>query len=291
MKIYIQMFISFLMFSIIMFSFGEFPEGKQHQKLKGNDIVYTKQDVDDLINPLINSEIVCYYPMFCIDLNTDVPNYSFSKTDLGYITDISLDGYSMSEWTGFEIKASTNNFYKTSSSAKLNVTNSSGTIIKSIDMNVPGIASDDRVLYWCASEMDGFQNVRLNHLGRELDRYDSMRKYTCEDRNISSEDNRSWKYFENSSVLSNKYPYKVYVILDPSKFRWISDSSWCVNTNKNLNWVFIRTKTSDFERDDNGMIAWHPIYPVKWFKELPAWAYTNGEVRVVSEEFFNKTNK
>ena len=102
-------------------------------------------------------------------------------------------------------------------------------------------------------------------------------------------DGRGLAFYTSSITdLANPFPAKVVVILDPSKFRHTPDNSWCHDHNKDLNWVFLRGGTEAFERDFNGQYVWRSIKPVAWFEDLPAWAYTNGEVRVISEEQYKK---
>ena len=127
--------------------------------------------------------------------------------------------------------------------------------------------------------------------GRDkADPIESMRKYVnAYEVDGKKTDGRGLAFYTSSiSDLANPFPVKVVVILDPSKFRHTPDNSWCHDHNKDLNWVFLRGGTEAFERDFNGQYVWRSIKPVAWFEDLPAWAYTNGEVRVISEEQYKK---
>ena len=282
---------SFLAFATV------FPSGIEHQKLKGKDKVYTKEDVDSIIDNLhVDATIKTNrYPMFIIDLNDTLPNYVGMTNHLGYITNLTqnIDNpYSTTLWCEFELKATTNNFIAEGKDvhATLQVTNSAGKVIATIPKDTKGIGMDQHMVFFSVTSMELEFNGEYQDGRDKADPIESMRKYVnAYEVDGKKIDGRGLAFYTSSiSDLANPFPAKVVVILDPSKFRHTPDNSWCHDHNKDLNWVFLRGGTEAFERDFNGQYVWRSIKPVAWFEDLPAWAYTNGEVRVISEEQYKK---
>lgn len=282
---------SFLAFATV------FPSGIEHQKLKGKDKVYTKADVDSIIDNLhVDATIKTNrYPMFIIDLNDTLPNYVGMTNHLGYVTNLTqnIDNpYSTTTWCEFELKATTNNFIAEGKDvhATLQVTNSAGKVIATIPKDTKGIGMDQHMVFFSVTSMELEFNGEYADGRDKADPIESMRKYVnAYEVDGKKIDGRGLAFYTSSITdLANPFPAKVVVILDPSKFRHTPDNSWCHDHNKDLNWVFLRGGTEAFERDFNGQYVWRSIKPVAWFEDLPAWAYTNGEVRVISEEQYKK---
>ena len=290
--------VNFLIISHGFLAFATvFPPGIEHQKLKGKDQVYTKADVDSIISNLhVDATIKTNrYPMFIIDLNDTLPNYVGMTNHLGYVTNLTqnIDNpYSITTWCEFELKATTNNFIAEGKDvhATLQVTNSVGKVIATIPKDTKGIGMDQHMVFFSVTSMELEFNGEYQDGRDKADPIESMRKYVnAYEVDGKKIDGRGLAFYTSSiSDLANPFPAKVVVILDPSKFRHTPDNSWCHDHNKDLNWVFMRGGTKEFERDFNGQYVWRSIKPVAWFEDLPAWAYTNGEVRVISEEQYKK---
>ena len=290
--------VNFLIISHGFLAFAsDFPVGIEHQKIKGKDMVYTKADVDSIISNLhVDATIKTNrYPMFIIDLNDTLPNYVGMTNHLGYVTNLTqnIDNpYSTTQWCEFELKATTNNFIAEGKDvhATLQVTNSAGKVIATIPKDTKGIGMDQHMVFFSVTSMELEFNGEYADGRDKADPIESMRKYVnAYEVDGKKIDGRGLAFYTSSiSDLANPFPAKVVVILDPSKFRHTPDNSWCHDHNKDLNWVFLRGGTEAFERDFNGQYVWRSIKPVAWFEDLPAWAYTNGEVRVISEEQYKK---
>ena len=290
--------VNFLIISHGFLAFAsDFPVGIEHQKIKGKDMVYTKADVDSIISNLhVDATIKTNrYPMFIIDLNDTLPNYVGMTNHLGYVTNLTqnIDNpYSTTTWCEFELKATTNNFIAEGKDvhATLQVTNSAGKVIATISKDTKGIGMDQHMVFFSVTSMELEFNGEYADGRDKADPIESMRKYVnAYEVDGKKIDGRGLAFYTSSiSDLANPFPAKVVVILDPSKFRHTPDNSWCHDHNKDLNWVFLRGGTEAFERDFNGQYVWRSIKPVAWFEDLPAWAYTNGEVRVISEEQYKK---
>lgn len=56
-------------------------------------------------------------------------------------------------------------------------------------------------------------------------------------------------------------------------FTHLPAEEWLKSTNDELVWTYIRaTADGAKETDKDNRPLWHPIAPVKWFKQLPKWA-------------------
>ena len=83
--------VNFLIVSHSFLAFAsDFPAGIEHQKIKGQQHVYTKADVDSIIDNLRADVAIKTnrYPMFIIDLNDTLPNYIGMTNHLGYVTNL-----------------------------------------------------------------------------------------------------------------------------------------------------------------------------------------------------------
>lgn len=265
-------------------------EKVEHDTLVGGDKVYTADEIDKILNSF-NGKTIKRYPVFCVDLNTDLGKIKCEKDEKGYVTNVTYEntGYStLYPFIGFELKASTNNFRRTDCVSYLKVTNSEGKVVKEIKNIVPGLSEEKRILYWCASEMGlyNFEQWDSNSMlkfGCSADKKTKDLSYTDKLYSTSISDYRSWKRFETIDDLENIYQGKIMVILDFTKFKHTPDTSWCNSENKDLVWSYIRTTQSEQETDDSGNPVWRPIMPIMWLDEIPSWAYTNNEVRIIHE--------
>ena len=245
---------------------------------------YTNISITNITYNISSSIKTNRYPLFCIELNTDVQNYTIITNKDGLVSSIMVnddDPYSMSTWNAFELKASTNNFLRKTQNSTLIITNSVGDKYKTINYTVPALPENLRLIYWGCSEFS---------MTRPLTESEPMRKFVP----ASKGDPRTWEFFDSISELDNQYPNRIMVLLDPASFTRQSDNSWCHDHNEDLVWSYVRKNNSLTEKDDSGNSVWRPIQPVKWYSQLPAWAYTNNEVRVISKEEFlkfkNETN-
>ena len=262
----------------------------EHDTLVGGDEVYKADEIDKILNSF-NGKTIKRYPVFCVDLNTDLGKIKCEKDEKGYVTNVTYEntGYStLYPFIGFELKASTNNFRRTDCVSYLKVTNSEGKVVKEIKNVVPGLSEEKRILYWCASEMGlyNFEQWDSNSMlkfGCAADKKTKDLSYTDKLYSTSISDYRSWKRFETIDDLENIYQGKIMVILDFTKFKHTPDTSWCNSENKDLVWSYIRTTQSEQETDDSGNPVWRPIMPIMWLDEIPSWAYTNNEVRIIHE--------
>lgn len=108
---------------------------------------------------------------------------------------------------------------------------------------------------------------------------DAMRLYACMNPNNSEFSQiRSTTPIASTSTCSNKLT-SVTVLIDTTCLRRYpedgseQDGVWMKNTNAELQWIYARKGPSGYE-SQNGCILWRPIEPVRWFRELPGWAYS-----------------
>lgn len=234
---------SFIAVNSLAESTKDWPEGERLGDIPFEERMYTKADLDYILSlikpgggggdcPCTN--IVRRYPMFIIHLNT---TQGFDE-----------NGYTLrTQFSGFELKASTNDFSHAVSESK-------------------------RVLYWCGPHMSG-----ENHA--DMDNPESLLAFMCESyTNTPSSpinDYRSWVPLYNDSALT-PYPEYVAVILDIEKFTRTPDNTWCDSENDEIVWVFMRFSNEGREEGEGGYPIWNPIQPVKWLKKLPNWVVENG---------------
>ena len=170
---------------------------------------------------------------------------------------IDLNPGSERTWTGLELKASTNNFV------------GSGTV------GVP---------FYTATTANG------TTIGN--DTYDWCRLYILSKR--ADSDIRKWKRITNTFDLNGYAPLSLAIIVDPELFKRGQDASWLEEKNPELIWSYTKVGLDSSEQDQDGQNVWRPVMPVKWYKELPAWAnqtattpdgsnvttYTNMQMRI-----------
>lgn len=226
------------------------------------------------------------YPLFILSLNTDVPK-SFKMEDEHLI----CDGYKMTDYVSIELKATTNNFFKAAIGKDGSKPWNNKQVGFDNEMNtytVPG-----RVLFFAASSC--IETIG----GDKFNPNDNMRVYACDTGCTSiyaqnsiyktpidytdSLDVRSWLYYTKPSDLGNPYVRYIAIIVDPKAIK--EDGlpyEWCNDKNDELLWSYCRF-TANSAESVGGKMVWTPCQPIKWFREMPTWALTNNEIRVINK--------
>ena len=148
------------------------------------------------------------------------------------------------KWRSFELKASTNNFAKFSETVKTNN------------------------CYWGISdEADGYtEETDPIWPGRNLDR---MRLYWLTTRGAEGRDGRAWTKIATTLDITGANPRRIAVLVSPEL---CYDGKWLGEENEETVWCYLRCDASGPEKDTNGEQLWHPIMPVRWYRNLPEWA-------------------
>lgn len=146
-------------------------------------------------------------------------------------------------WTGFELKASTNNFSE------------------AVDQN-------RRITFWCPSHGSGtgaFTSDNADFFVVGDDQTTSQ-----------SRDNRAWvraDYTLLAGLLGGaRTPNAIAVLVSPDKCRRETDTSWLRDDNDDLIWSYMRVNESEHELHANGRTLWNPVMPVRWYSKRPSWA-------------------
>ena len=156
---------------------------------------------------------------------------------------IDLNAENGGKWRAFELKASTNNF-----------TSAEG--------------EDAKLCYWgCSDEADGYTDATVPHSRTRGE--DKMRLYWLTTRGAAGRDGRSWSKIGTTLDLTGANPKYLAVLVSPEL---CLDGKWLGEENEEVVWSFTRADASGSEKDTNGETLWHPIQPVKWFRDLPEWA-------------------
>jgi len=147
-------------------------------------------------------------------------------------------------WRSFELKASTNNFAHISASVKTNM------------------------CFWgCSDEADGYSDAAVPLMAnRSVDR---MRLYWLTTRGATGRDGRAWTKIATTLDLEGAYPKRLAVLLSPEL---CFDGRWLGEENEEVVWCYTRADAAGPEKDTNGAVLWHPVQPVRWFRDLPEWA-------------------
>ena len=153
---------------------------------------------------------------------------------------LDLNAENGGKWRSFELKASTNNFE-----------------------HIDGRAS---MCFWsCSDEADGYSDGAVPLVrNRGQDR---MRLYWLTRR--LGGDGRAWTNIPTTLDLTGVNPKTLAVLVSPDL---CSDGGWLGEENEEAVWCYTRGDASGSEKDTNGEVLWHPIHPVRWFRDLPAWA-------------------
>ena len=157
---------------------------------------------------------------------------------------IDLNAENGGKWRSFELKASTNNFAKFSETVRTNT------------------------CYWGISDdADGFADAALPLWpGRSLDR---IRLYWLTARGAADRDPRAWTRIGSTLDISGANPRRIAALVSPEL---CYDRGWLGEENEEIVWCYLRCDASGPEKDTNGEQLWHPISPVKWYRNLPEWA-------------------
>lgn len=143
---------------------------------------------------------------------------------------------------GFELKASTNNFAN-------------------------GASENVKLQFYAQSE------IADTGSGTSIDTMKLYKTTTSESSDIRALDR-----------ISNTVPYQGYelvevvVLVDVSCLRRHTENNgeWLSDQNEDLTWCYLRNKSGDGVETHynaaNNKFLWRPIAPVRWFRELPAWA-------------------
>lgn len=142
-------------------------------------------------------------------------------------------------FTGFELKASTNNF-----------SHAAGT-------------DDTRLQFYSQSEA---ADIGANYGNN----WDKMKMYVGTGYG-SSWDVRAYTRIGNTIDWGHKLR-NVVVIVDASCVLK-HPGDWLREDNEDLMWCYLRNMNNDVEYEEGtSKNLWHPIAPVRWFSELPNWA-------------------
>ena len=159
---------------------------------------------------------------------------------------LDLNAENGGRWRSFELKASTNNFAR-----------------------VEGGGEAANMVFWgCSDEADGYAdgaNPILADRGQ-----DRMKLFWLTTRVAGGgSDGRAWTRIGTTLDLAGAYPKYLAVIVSPDL---CFDGSCLSEENEKIVWCYARADASGSERDTNGATVWHPVQPVRWFRDLPEWA-------------------
>jgi hypothetical protein len=154
-----------------------------------------------------------------------------------FIIPVNSERPTSSGFTGFELKASTNNF-----------------------SHATGISEETRLQFYAQSE--------LADVGADYG-WDKMKMYVCT--GYDSWDVRAYTKIENTVDWGHELR-NVVVLVDKTCIVK-NQGDWLREDNEDLMWCYLRNMNNDVEQEDGSTkTLWHPIAPVRWFSELPNWA-------------------
>ena len=155
---------------------------------------------------------------------------------------LDLNAENGGKWRAFELKASTNNFRAAS--------------------------EDARLCFWgCSDEADGYADAAVPHSRTRGE--DKMRLFWLTTRGAADRDGRSWTRIPTTLDLTGANPKYLAALVSPEL---CFDGRWLGEENEEVVWSYTRADASGSEKDTNGKTLWHPIQPVKWYRNLPEWA-------------------
>lgn len=141
--------------------------------------------------------------------------------------------------------------------------------LKGSTNNFTQVGSWDGVLYWrMMSGMPASQDPDTSMKVYFTDRYYTYHTTVPDPRELVAYDSMKWGY-----IAAAQLPREIVVILDPSKFTFTPNKSWCNESNEDLIWCYARQTSSTWEQDSYGNRIWHAIQPVKWLSKLPSWVH------------------
>ena len=159
---------------------------------------------------------------------------------------LDLNAENAGRWRSFELKASTNNFAK-----------------------VEGGGEAANLVFWgCSDEADGYADASVPILPERGQ--DRMRLYWLTSRVAGGgSDGRAWTRIGTTLDLTGAYPKYLAVLVSPDL---CFDGSCLSEENEEIVWCYARADASGSEKDTNGVTVWHPVQPVRWYRDLPEWA-------------------
>ena len=155
---------------------------------------------------------------------------------------LDLNAENDGKWRSFELKASTNNFAK-----------------------IGGGEAANMVFWGCSDEADGYADG-VNPILRDRGQ-DRMRLFWLTTR--KGGDGRAWTKIPTTLDLTGANPKYIAALVSPDL---CFDGRWLGEENEEVVWCYTRGDASGPEKDTNGAVIWHPIHPVRWFRNLPEWA-------------------
>ena len=176
-------------------------------------------------------------------------------------------------YTEFELKGSTNNFYRVRGS-----------------WNTPAVREGENTClqYYSQSEFAdiGVKWSETNQVHSTS--LDKMYLFAC---TYSGEapagtealDERSYTYIGNTASWTNQPIFMVALVDTECLYRHSQDPNkpqddWLINTNEELVWCYTRyyqgSGNSPEREKEQGSdkVLWRPTAPVRWFKKMPKWA-------------------
>lgn len=153
-----------------------------------------------------------------------------------FIVDVNCE--TSGAFTGFELKGTTNNFSH-------------------------AVTEDVRLQFYSQSE--------IADTGRE-GHIDRMMLFVCTSHD--SEDVRSWTRIPNTIDFPHQLT-RIAALVDVTCLERHPDGEWLRDDNEELIWCYLRDRPLDppyeYEKGTTKSL-WRPIVPVRWYRELPAWA-------------------
>lgn len=159
------------------------------------------------------------------------------------LNDYHTPSSSSTPWTGFELKASTNNFSE-------------------------AVDQEHRITFWCPSHGSGTGSFTSD----DADFFVVGDDQTM----LQSRDNRAWVRANNTLfaglLAGARVPNAVAVLVSPDRCKRESDTSWLRDDNDDLIWSYMRVDESGHELNTGGRPLWNPVMPVRWYSKRPSWA-------------------
>ena len=155
---------------------------------------------------------------------------------------IDLNAENAGKWRSFELKASTNNFER-----------------------IAGKTAANMCFWGCSDEADGYSDGTVPLVPTRGQ--DRMRLFWLTKR--LGGDGRAWTKIPTTLELTGANPKCLAVLLSPDL---CFDGRWLGEENEEVVWCYTRGDASGSEKDTNGEVLWHPVHPVRWFRDLPEWA-------------------
>lgn len=158
-------------------------------------------------------------------------------------------------WSGFELKASTNNFHRMTARGDSQ-------------------ALEDLLFYSQSGEAN-----------TGIDCGDRMKVFVSNFEQNHTRDYRSYCYITNTTAYTEWYDNAI-VLVDleclgrNSETNSRGESVWLHKVNDDLVWVYARLGNNDREMNPRTqrVSLWKPIQPVRWFKKMPNWGGTFEEL-------------